>query len=118
MLIMLVAVNFNTVLDRDRKLATRVLFLVISIAAAGGSCSLTRTTSRRSTTPSAIRRGTNACARWRRACARSMASADAASGWEAFDTAEETLEEAFNRADQAMYQEKNARHAARQPSEH
>ena len=25
-----------------------------------------------------------------------MASADAASGWEAFDTAEETLEEAFN----------------------
>lgn len=46
-----------------------------------------------------------------------MASADAASGWEAFDTAEETLEEAFNRADQAMYQEKNARHAARQPSE-
>mgnify|MGYP002230199037 FL=1 len=36
----------------------------------------------------------------------------------AFDTAEETLEEAFNRADQAMYQEKNARHAARQPSEH
>ena len=112
MLIMLVAVNFNTVLDRERKLATRVLFLVISIAAAGGSCSLTRTTSRRSTTPSAIRRGTNACARWRRACARSMASA------EAFDTAEETLEEAFNRADQAMYQEKNARHAARQPSEH
>lgn len=57
MLIMLVAVNFNTVLDRERKLATRVLFLVISIAAAGGSCSLTRTTSRRSTTPSAIRRG-------------------------------------------------------------
>ena len=41
MLIMLVAVNFNTVLDRERKLATRVLFLVISIAAAGGSCSLT-----------------------------------------------------------------------------
>ena len=39
-------------------------------------------------------------------------------GWEAFDTAEETLEEAFNRADQAMYREKNARHAARQPSEH
>lgn len=35
MLIMLVAVNFNTVLDRERKLATRVLFLVISIAAAG-----------------------------------------------------------------------------------
>ena len=35
MLIMLVAVNFNTVL------ATRVLFLVISIAAAGGSCALT-----------------------------------------------------------------------------
>ena len=41
MLIMLVAVNFNTVLDWERKLATRVLFLVISIAAAGGSCSLT-----------------------------------------------------------------------------
>lgn len=41
MLIMLVAVNFNTVLDRERKLATRVLFLVISIAAAWGSCSLT-----------------------------------------------------------------------------
>ena len=36
MLIMLVAVNFNTVLDRERKLATRVLFLVVSIAAAGG----------------------------------------------------------------------------------
>ena len=36
----------------------------------------------------------------------------------AFDTAEETLEEAFNRADQAMYQEKNARHAARQAAEH
>lgn len=35
MLIMLVAVNFNTVLDRKCKLATRVLFLVISIAAAG-----------------------------------------------------------------------------------
>lgn len=33
MLIMLVAVNFNTVLDRERKTVTRVLFLVISIAA-------------------------------------------------------------------------------------
>lgn len=39
-------------------------------------------------------------------------------GWEAFDTTEETLEEAFNRADQAMYQAKNARHAAQQTEEH
>ena len=38
-------------------------------------------------------------------------------GWEAFDTTEETLEEAFNRADQAMYQAKHARHAAQQSAE-
>ena len=33
MMIMLAAVNFNTALDRERKLTTRVLFLVISTAA-------------------------------------------------------------------------------------
>ena len=34
-------------------------------------------------------------------------------GWEAFDTDEESFEEAFERADKAMYQEKNIRRTAR-----
>ena len=34
-------------------------------------------------------------------------------GWEAFDTTQESLEEAFERADRAMYNAKNARRAAR-----
>ncbi len=34
-------------------------------------------------------------------------------GWEAFDTTRESMEEAFDRADKAMYNAKNARRSAR-----